>query len=70
MRLAPDVLARIDALVAPGRRADFIREAVEQALARHELLPPAPAAGEAVMKPDPSALYAALTAARKANAGR
>jgi Arc/MetJ-type ribon-helix-helix transcriptional regulator len=34
VRLAPEMLARIDALVATGKRADFIRSAVAQALDR------------------------------------
>ena len=36
VRLSPDMLARIDALVAQGKRADFIREAVAEALDRQE----------------------------------
>ena len=36
VRLSADTLSRIDAFVAPGKRAEFIREAVEQALARRE----------------------------------
>lgn len=55
MRLAPEVLARIDALVAPGKRADFIRAAVSQALDRAE-------ASAAPDRPDPALLYAALSA--------
>ncbi|WP_143004924.1 hypothetical protein [Novosphingobium aromaticivorans] len=36
VRLSPDLLARIDALAGPGKRADFIRKAVEAELARRE----------------------------------
>jgi len=39
VRLPAETLARIDALVAPGKRADFIRTAVEEALARRERTP-------------------------------
>lgn len=34
VRLPPETLARIDALVDPGKRAEFIREAVERELKR------------------------------------
>lgn len=50
VRLTPEALARIDALVAAGKRADFIRGAIDQALDRAELVA------------DPAALYAALVA--------
>ena len=36
IRLPPDLLARIDALAGLGKRADFIRKAVEAELARRE----------------------------------
>ena len=36
VRLSSETLARIDALVAPGKRADFIRGAVAQALDQRE----------------------------------
>lgn len=36
VRLSDDMLARIDALAAKGKRADFIREAVERELERRE----------------------------------
>ncbi|MGE8135688.1 hypothetical protein ACQKO5_18945 [Novosphingobium subterraneum] len=36
VRLSPEMLARIDALAGPGKRADFIRKAVEAELARRE----------------------------------
>lgn len=36
VRLPAETLARIDALVEKGRRADFIREAVERELERRE----------------------------------
>lgn len=36
VRLAESVLARIDAIVGKGRRAAFIREAVDRELARRE----------------------------------
>lgn len=34
IRLAPEVLARIDALAGPKKRSEFIREAVERELKR------------------------------------
>jgi hypothetical protein len=34
VRLAPDMLARIDALHGPGRRAIFIRDAIAEKLER------------------------------------
>ncbi len=34
VRLPPEMLARIDALTEPGKRAEFIREAVERELKR------------------------------------
>lgn len=34
VRLPPEMLARIDALVDQGKRAEFIREAVERELKR------------------------------------
>jgi len=36
VRLPPETLERIDALVAPGKRAEFIREAVDAELNRRE----------------------------------
>lgn len=36
IRLAPEVLARIDALMGPKKRSEFIREAVEEKLAREK----------------------------------
>ncbi|WP_226018117.1 hypothetical protein [Novosphingobium sp. FKTRR1] len=36
VRLAPETLARIDALVVGGRRADFIRRAIDLALTAAE----------------------------------
>lgn len=36
VRLSADVMARIDALAGPNKRAQFIREAVEAELARRE----------------------------------
>jgi Arc/MetJ-type ribon-helix-helix transcriptional regulator len=36
VRLTDEALARIDKLVAPGKRAEFIREAVERELERRE----------------------------------
>jgi Arc/MetJ-type ribon-helix-helix transcriptional regulator len=36
VRLPPEMLARVDALVPAGRRAEFIREAVERELERRE----------------------------------
>lgn len=36
VRLTPEALDRIDALVGPQRRAQFIREAVEAELARRD----------------------------------
>ena len=36
VRLSPETLARIDALTEPGKRAEFIREAVERELQRRE----------------------------------
>jgi len=36
VRLSDEMLARIDALAAKGKRADFIREAVERELERRE----------------------------------
>ena len=36
IRLPPELLARIDALAGPGKRADFIRKAVEVELQRRE----------------------------------
>lgn len=36
VRLSPEMLARIDALVGPGKRAAFIREAVERELERRK----------------------------------
>lgn len=36
VRLPDETLARIDALVAKGKRANFIREAVERELERRE----------------------------------
>lgn len=36
VRLAPETLARIDALVPDGKRAEFIRHAVELALTAAE----------------------------------
>lgn len=52
VRLSSDTLARIDALCAKGKRADFIRGAVDQALDQ----------AERNASLDPAALYAALTA--------
>ena len=37
VRLPPELMERIDALCGPGRRADFIREAVEAELTRREI---------------------------------
>ncbi len=34
VRLSPEMLARIDAVAGPGRRAEFIRAAVERELER------------------------------------
>jgi hypothetical protein len=34
VRLSPEMLARIDEIVGPGKRAAFIRDAVERELAR------------------------------------
>jgi len=34
VRLPPEMLERMDALVGPGKRAQFIREAVERELER------------------------------------
>jgi Arc/MetJ-type ribon-helix-helix transcriptional regulator len=34
IRLSPDVLAQIDAHAGKGKRSEFIREAVEEKLAR------------------------------------
>jgi predicted DNA-binding protein len=39
LRLPAALLERIDALMGPGRRAQFIREAVEAELARREKKP-------------------------------
>ena len=36
VRLSAEMLARIDALTGPGKRAEFIREAVERELKRRE----------------------------------
>lgn len=36
VRLSPEAVARIEALVGPQRRAEFIREAVERELERRE----------------------------------
>jgi len=36
VRLGEDTLARIDAIVPVGKRAEFIRQAVELELERHE----------------------------------
>ncbi len=36
IRLPPELLTRIDALAGPGKRADFIRKAVEAELTRRE----------------------------------
>lgn len=36
VRLSEDVLERIDALMGPNKRAEFIREAVERELKRRE----------------------------------
>jgi predicted DNA-binding protein len=36
VRISPEMLARIDALIGPGQRAAFIREAVERELERRE----------------------------------
>lgn len=36
VRLSPEMLAAIDAIVGPGKRAGFIREAVEAELKRRE----------------------------------
>lgn len=36
VRLAPEVLARIDAIAGPQKRAEFIREAVERELKRRD----------------------------------
>jgi hypothetical protein len=36
VRLSPDAVIRIEALVGPHRRAEFIREAVENELKRRE----------------------------------
>jgi predicted DNA-binding protein len=36
VRLPPEMLERIDALAPAGRRAEFIREAVERELERRE----------------------------------
>lgn len=60
VRFAPDVLARIDAAAGPQRRAQFIRDAVAQALDRAE-------AGDKLkqLAADPVALYAAITASQK-----
>lgn len=39
VRLSDEMLARIDAHAAKGKRADFIREAVERELERREKRP-------------------------------
>lgn len=36
VRLPPEMLDRIDAITGPGKRAAFIREAVESELAKRE----------------------------------
>ena len=36
IRLAPEVLARIDTIAGVGKRSEFIREAVERELQRRE----------------------------------
>jgi predicted DNA-binding protein len=36
VRLSAETLARIDAFAGPGKRAEFIRQAVERELARRE----------------------------------
>ena len=36
VRLSPEMLARLDAIVGPGKRAEFIRAAVEAELQRRE----------------------------------
>lgn len=36
LRLPPALLARIDVLLGPNRRSQFIREAIEEKLARDE----------------------------------
>lgn len=36
VRFAPETLARIDAIAAPGKRAEFVRHAVELALTEAE----------------------------------
>lgn len=36
VRLSPEMLERIDAFAGPGKRAEFIRAAVEAELARRE----------------------------------
>jgi hypothetical protein len=36
VRLSAEMLARIDAVTEPGKRADFIRQAVERELKRRE----------------------------------
>jgi predicted DNA-binding protein len=36
VRLSPEMLARIDAIIGPGQRASFIRDAVETELSKRE----------------------------------
>lgn len=36
VRLPPEMLSRIDAITGPGKRAEFIRAAVEAELSRRE----------------------------------
>lgn len=36
IRLSPETLVRIDAIVGPGKRSEFIREAVERELERRK----------------------------------
>lgn len=40
VRLSEESLERIDALVGPNRRAEFIREAIERELKRRERILP------------------------------
>lgn len=42
VRLPPDMLLRMDAMVGKGKRAEFIREAVERELKRRERITPTP----------------------------
>ena len=63
VRLSAETLARIDAVAATGKRAEFIRAAVDQALTRAEAdaaISPAPARQWEMS--DPAVLYAAMIA--------